>query len=259
MIISIMRDPREGLNTDGTIRTGVCRERVPTAFEPIISAVLDAFNEVAADSSELLLYGSVATGTARVGRSDVDLIAVNTTEEWCRTVGEELSVRFSSQCRGVEIGHADRSDTDCDSDEAYGNRVFLRHYCASLAGPDTARSSAPFQGDKRAARGFNGDIGIRLAQWRTQDVRARAVARKTLLAASGVVSILGRTWTTDRASAANRWVEIEPDFAHEVALLLKWSDDDITATAAQLRAVLAPNGIVANVTNRFADTIGLWQ
>lgn len=254
-----MRDPREGLNADGTIRTGVGRERVPTAFEPIISDVLDAFDEVADDSSELLLYGSVATGTACVGRSDVDLVALETTEEWCREVGAELSARFSRLCRGVEIGHANRHDTLCDGDEAYGNRVFLRHYCASLAGPDAARSSAPFQGDARAARGFNGDIGLRLAQWRTGDVRAQAVARKTLLAASGVVSILGRTWTTDRETAANRWIEIEPDNAPEAAMLLKWVDDDSTATSAQLDAVLSPNGIVANVTHRFADTIGLWQ
>lgn len=247
------------MNADGTIRTGVCRERVPPAFKPIIADVMDAFEEVSDDSSELLLYGSVATGTACVGRSDVDLIALDTTEEWCREVGEELSARFSRLCRSVEIGHASSHDTRGDGDEAYGNRVFLRHYCTSLAGPDAVRSSAPFQGDAHAARGFNGDIALRLARWRTGDVRAGAVARKTLLAASGVVSILGNTWTTDRGTAANRWIEIEPDYAHEVAMLLRWVDDDSTATAAEVNVVLSPNGIVANVTHRFAESIGLWQ
>ncbi|MGP5072822.1 nucleotidyltransferase domain-containing protein [Arthrobacter rhombi] len=254
-----MRDPREGLNADGTIRTGACRERVPTAFEPIILDVLDVFNEVADDSSELLLYGSVATGTACVGRSDVDLVAIDTTPEWCREVGQELSVRFSKLCRGVEIGHASRHDSLGNGDKFYGNRVFLRHYCTSLSGPNVAGSWAPFQGDARAARGFNGDIGLSLTRWRSDTVSAQSIARKTLLAASGVVSVLDRTWTTDRGTAANRWVEIEPCYTHEVAMLLKWIDDDSTATATELNAVLSPNGIVANVTNRFADTIGLWQ
>lgn len=181
-----MRDPREGLNDDGTIRTGACRERVPAEFEPIISAVMNAFDEVADESSELYLYGSVATGTARAGLSDVDLVAIDVGEEWCREAGRRLSDQFASLCRGVEIGHASRSDYAGGGDEAYGNRVFLRHYCVPLAGQCMVRSSEPFQGDARAARGFNGDIGTRLARWCAEGGQARVVARKTLLAAPGL-------------------------------------------------------------------------
>lgn len=253
-----MQDPREGLNTDGTIRTGACRERVPMAFEPIVSDVLDEFAEVAADSSELHLYGSVATGTACAGRSDVDLVAIDVPEDWCREAGRRLSAHFSFLCRGVEIGHADHLDYVGDGDEAYGNRVFIRHYCVPLAGRDAVRSPSPFQGDARAARGFNGDIGTRLAQWRTGGATARSVARKTLLTAAGVVSVLDGTWTTDRDTATSRWAEIEPRHARGAAMLSTWLDDDSAATAAELDEVLSPDGVVANVADRFAAIVGVW-
>lgn len=252
-----MLDPMEGLNADGTIRTGACREQVPTAFEPVIAAVLDEFAVVATESSELHLYGSVATGTARVQFSDVDLVAIDVPADWCKDAGRRLSVRFSRLCRGVEIGRADRSDYAGDGDEAYGNRVFLKHYCVHLAGRDAVRSQSQFPGDARAARGFNGDIGARLAHWRTGSGTAQSIARKTLLAAAGVVSVMDGTWTTDRVTAAARWAEIDPAHIGSAKLLRTWIDDR-TATAAEREAVLAPGGIVADVADRFATSIGLW-
>ena len=253
-----MKDPREGLNADGTIRTGAGRRRVPAAFEPIIAAVLEEFDRVAAVASELHLYGSVAMGTARAGRSDVDLVAIDVPADWCADAGRRLSARFSDLCRGVEIGDAHRSDYTGDGDETFGNRVFLRHYCVHLAGRDAVRSHSPFQGDARAARGFNGDIGARLAHWRTGGGTAQSIARKTLLAAAGVVSVVNDTWTTDRGTAADRWAEIEPDHARGADLLRTWVDDDRTATAAERGSVLAPGGIVDSVADRFAAEIGLW-
>jgi hypothetical protein len=53
-----------------------------------------------------------------------------------------------------------------DSDAAYGNRVFLRHYCVHLAGPDPAAALSAFPADARAARGFNGDLGWHRRRWR---------------------------------------------------------------------------------------------
>jgi hypothetical protein len=254
-----VRDPREGLNADGTIRTGVDRRRVPPAFEPVIAAVLDAFEALGDESAELHLYGSVANGTARPGISDVDVVAVDVPEDWPEHWSRRLPAQFSALCRGVEIGRGSRSDYVNDGDEAYGNRVFLRHYCVSLAGPDGLRSPAPFQGDARAARGFNGDIGLRLAQWRAGSPRARSVARKTLVAAAGVVSVLDGTWTTDRAGAARRWGEIAPNRAREMAMLLSWAEDDRVASADDLAQALASGGVVAAVVDRFAAVAGLWS
>lgn len=254
-----MRDPDEGLTPDGMIRTGADSSRVPTLFEPVVAAMIDAFDEVRGATAELHLYGSVATGTARAGISDVDIVAIDVPLDWAGATAARLSTQFASVCRGVEIGVAGHGDYVGEDDQAYGNRVFLRHYCVPLAGPDALRSPASFPGDARAARGFNGDIEIRLARWRHMSADARRVARKTLLAAAGVVSIRTGTWTTDRATAARSWGDFDLSRAAGMEALLGWADGAIAATPRELSTVLAPDGIVAEVADRFARDIGLWQ
>lgn len=170
-------DPEECLDPDGMIRTGARRDHVLAEFEPVLVAVAEAFHELSDECAELHLYGSVANGTALVGGSDVDLVAIGAPEGWAHEVGAVLSEQFVDLCRGVEIGSAEHADFRGDGDEAYGNRVFLHHYCVPVAGSDALRSREPFPGDARAARGFNGDIGRRLEVWRSK-ADSRRVARK---------------------------------------------------------------------------------
>lgn len=250
-------DPEERLNPDGTIRTGARRDRVPAEFEPVLVAAVEAFRGLSDELAELHLFGSVATGMARLGVSDVDLVAIGVPEQWARDIGAALAARFVDLCRGVEIGPGRPADFRGDGDAAYGNRVFLRHYCVPLAGPDALRSQEPFPGDARAARGFNGDIGRCLDAWRS-DADPRRVARKTLLAAAGLISVHYRTWTTDRGTAARRWAELDPDRAADIARLLTWAEGSRVASAAELAAVLERNGVVAAVVHRFAAEVGLW-
>jgi hypothetical protein len=58
------------------------------------------------------------------------------------------------------------------------------------------------------------------------------VARKTLLAVAGIVSVHDRTWTTDRELAARRWAAVDPARAAGLTTLLDWSDDRASAGAA---------------------------
>jgi hypothetical protein len=132
---------------------------------------------------------------------------------------------------GVEIAAAEAEDLAGDSDAAYGFRVFLRHYCIHLAGPDPSAWLPAFPADTRAARGFNGDIARHCRRWRQElgsgtvpaDLLGVRAARKTLLAVAGLVSVCDRTWTTDRARAARRWGEIEPGTAAPLRRLLSWA------------------------------------
>jgi hypothetical protein len=255
-----MRDPDEGLTADGLICTGVRRDRVPADFEPELASVIDSFDELGDASAELYLYGSVATGMAHVGRSDVDLMAIGVPAAWARGTSARLSARFADLCRGVAIGEAQRADFRGDGDEAYGWRVFLRHYCVPVAGADAVRQAAPFAGDRRAARGLNGDIALHLARWReAQGVDARRVARKALLAAAGVISVHDRTWTTDRSTAAHRWATLEPDRAADMAAMLAWSEDARQASPGDVAVALSPEGIVAAIVDRFGSEVGFWR
>ncbi len=257
-----MPDPREGLEPDGTIRTGAHADWIADRFRPLLSSAVDVVHAISPAAS-VYVYGSVATGQARSPDSDVDLLVVGLAESDGADIARTESARFGWLCRAVEIVVATPADFDGDSDRAHGGRVFLHHYCVHLAGPDVDRATAPFRGDRRAARGFNGDIGEHLDRWR-HDVDdadpselGRRVARKTLLATAGLVSVHDRTWTTDRRRAARRWGELHPHLRAGVDRLAAWADRTEEADRAEVRMRL--DDTVAPIVDQFDALIGLWQ
>jgi uncharacterized protein len=255
-----MADPEEGVAADGTIRTGARRDRVPAAFEPVLADAAAA----GGSGASLYVYGSVATGTARLGSSDVDLLSIDLPE--AAVLGQRLSARYADRCRGVELAAATAADFAGDTDAAYGGRVFLRHYCVHLAGPDPSRALPAFPADARAARGFNGDLGQYFRRWRqalesgtvAADLLGVRVGRKTLLAVAGLVSVHDRTWTTDRARAARRWGEIEPGLAAQLGLLHSWATGERHPDREEVRRALADDGVVPVIVERFGRLIGFW-
>jgi hypothetical protein len=259
----LVRDPGEGIAADGTITTGVARSRMPQPFEPVVSTAVEAIADAGHDASAYL-YGSVATGRARHPQSDVDLLAVGLRPGLAAELGRELSSQFSGLCRGAEIAAATPDDLAGESDGAYGFRLFLRHYCIHFAGPDYARGLPLFPADARAARGFNGDIAQHSARWRDALAAGdeprqlgRQLARKTLLAVAGLVSIHDATWTTDRALAAHRWADIEPDLGPALQALLAWSDGLMLPGQQAVRHML--DITIPRIIAAFAETIGLWS
>jgi hypothetical protein len=169
-----VRDPLEGLSESGTIRTGADIRHVAVAFRPIHQAAT-AGVRMSAPAASLYDYGSVVTGQARIGVSDVDLLTIGLPTSDARVIGTQLSKRFAHVCRGVEVGAAQARDFVGESDECYGNRAFLRHYCDLLDGPDLHRPKRVFEGARRAARGFNGDIGQHARRWRRRSSRHSAI------------------------------------------------------------------------------------
>jgi uncharacterized protein len=254
-----MADPDEGVAADGTIRTGARRDRVPELFEPVLADAI-----AAAGGASLYVYGSVANGTARPRLSDVDLLSIDFPEP--AAAGQSLSARYADRCRGVEIAAATTADLAAEGDDAYGFRVFLRHYCVHLAGPDPSAALPAFPADTRAARGFNGDIGQHLRRWRHQlesgavpaDRLGLRVARKTLLAVAGLVSVHDHTWTTDRSRAALRWGELAPGQSAQLGLLNSWTTGERRAGGPDVCRAVAADGVVAAIVGQFAGLIGLW-
>jgi len=147
----------------------------------------------------------------------------------------------------------------------------MRHYCLHLSGPDPARNRPAFRADARAARGFNGDIGLCLDDWRATLTGAEAseaslitalgrrVARKTLFAAASLVSHYDSTWTTDREIAAQRLAQVWPRQAERLAMMYGWSEGSVVATRQHLASALDQGGTVDEVVQRFRDSIGLWD
>ena len=258
-----VRDPDEGVGPGGTIMTGARRDRVPAAFEPVVSAAVTAV-EAAGGGVQLYLYGSVATGRARIVRSDVDLLSIGLGAAVAEQISRELSDRFRALCRAVEIGPAQPEDFVGSGDEAYGLRVFLRHYCVQLAGEPWTDLAPAFPADVCAARGFNGDVGAHVRRWREAlgsgadpSRVANRLARKTLLAVASLVSVHDAIWTTDRVGAASRWAAIDQASAPDMQVLVDWSECATPAGLEDVQRVL--DGTVARVVRAFTETIGLWS
>jgi uncharacterized protein len=254
-------DPDEGVAADGTIRTGARRDRVPAAFEPVLA---DAVAFVAGSGASLYLYGSVANGSVRPGSSDVDLLSIGLSD--AAVLGQRLSGRYADRCRGVEVAAAQAAEFVGDTDPAYGYRVFIRHYCVHLGGPDLSAALPAFPANARAARGFNGDLGRHLRHWR-QGLESEAVAadllgvraaRKALLALAGLVSVHDHTWTTDRSHAVRRWSELEPGLASQLGRLHCWANGERRPARDEVERALAADGIVSAIADRFGRLIGLW-
>ncbi|GAA1357815.1 hypothetical protein GCM10009596_09640 [Arthrobacter rhombi] len=267
-----MLDPLEGLDAHGFITTGVRRDRVPPTFEPLLdqacaglSSALPSAVAPGQARAGLYLYGSVATGRAVSGVSDVDLFTIGLPSDVSTAVARQLSSRHAGLCRAVEIGAAQPEDFVGTGDAAYGNRVFLRHYCLPLLGAETSEDVGPFRGDLAAARGFNGDIGSCLERWRqllAEGATAslgRRIARKTLLAVAGLVSVHDATWTTDRMTSAKRWSLIRPDLAPPLLQLAAWAEGISLPAASDVRACLEGDGVVPAVVDDFRRRIGLWS
>lgn len=271
-----MRDPREGIDPDGNIRTGAHRSRVPARYEPVLAALTDVV-ATAPEPVSLYVYGSVATGTARAPASDVDVVGIGLSATGAASAGTRLNRQFENLCRAVEIGVVRPEDLGGDGDAAYGNRAFLRHYCVHLTGPDVTAGWPAFRADARAARGFNGDLAEHHRRWLNDlDVieamgagdgptgdavraMARRVARKTLLAVAGLVSVRDRTWTTDRVRAAHRWGELHPPLSAGLTQLSAWGESAWPVQCNEVRRSVQRNGTVHQVVTAFGQEIGMWR
>ena len=257
-----MHDPLEGVTAEGTIRTGADRARIPADLWPVLEAAVDL---ACAERPEVsvYVYGSVATGQAKIPTSDVDLLTIQLPVDAANQISGVLSSRFGDLCRGVEIAVSTDGDFVGEGDEAYGGRVFLHHYCVHLAGPERDRAVEDFPADDRAVRGFNGDIALHARRWRHDlahvepEVLGRRVARKTLLAVAGLVSIRDDTWTTDRDHAARRWSQIEPDRGDDLERLLAWSSGRSHPTGSQIATML--DDTIDGVVTTFGGQIGFWN
>ena len=113
-----MRDPDEGSSEAGVIETGALRQRIAGAFTQVLDEAVQAV-QVLGDPAGLCVYGSGATGQARVGQSDVDVLTIDVDNDHAAALATDLSRQFRSVCRGVEIASpAHTEDLEQGTDEA---------------------------------------------------------------------------------------------------------------------------------------------
>lgn len=246
------RDPAEGVNADGVIVTGAAPERIPAGYRPVLTDCTNLLGKVFGDRlHSLYVYGSVATGQARPPRSDLDLMAVwssETAADEAAAAATELSARHAALVREVALASSTLVEVLADDRDGLGLRCFLRHYCVWLAGSDLRPSLRPCTPSRAVADGFNDDVRALVKRWRADldaahttaavAAVARTAARKLLLVTATLESAGHGGWTTDRATGADLLATHHPEWAYTARLAVGWCTDPGAPAARDVRRLL---------------------
>ncbi|MFF4504756.1 nucleotidyltransferase domain-containing protein [Streptomyces sp. NPDC001401] len=254
-----------GLDAQGCIEREGSLARVPHAFRPVVAAARDRLIEVfGARLDSAYLYGSIPRGTARVGRSDLDLLVVLREEpseadrEATRALGGAVGKGFA-QIDGVGILLYSRTRLLSEA-ETYDLGWFVACLCTPLLGEDLAEYLPRYRPDSVLARETNGDLALLLPRWRQRIAEAENPestenaddARRPLvrfmsrhLVRTGFTLVMPRWngWTSDLAEMAEAFGAYYPERAEQM----------------RAAAVLGyePTGDAA-VLHSYVDDLGPW-
>lgn len=156
-----------GLDAQGFIEREGSLGRIPQPFRPVVAAVRDRVLELFGPRlHSAYLYGSIPRGTARVGRSDLDLLLALRDEpsdadrEGVRELGEALDKEFP-QIDGVGTLLYGR-DVLLSDLERHDLGWFVACLCTPLLGDDLAEYLPRYRPDSLLARETNGDLALLL-------------------------------------------------------------------------------------------------
>ncbi|MEU3613066.1 nucleotidyltransferase domain-containing protein [Streptomyces sp. NPDC006872] len=249
----------KGLDPQGHIAREGSLARVPHAYRPVVAAARDRLSAVFGTRlHSAYLYGSIPRGTARVGRSDLDLLAVlreeptDTDRADARALDEALDKEFPQIDGGgtLLVGHACvLSDL-----ERHDLGWFVACLCTPLLGEDLAEFLPRYRPDSLLARETNGDLALVLPRWRdrigsaddSEEARrplVRFMSRHLVRTAFTLVMPRWNGWTSDLHEMAEAFGGYYPQRAEQL----------------RAAAVLgyAPRGDRAVLTS-YVDDLGPW-
>ena len=248
----------KGLDAQGYLEREGSLGRIPHPFRPVVAAardrVLDLFGS---RLHSAYLYGSIPRGTARVGRSDLDLLLAlrddptDADRDGVRALGEALDKEFP-QIDGVGTLLYGR-DLLLSELERHDLGWFVACLCTPLLGDDLAEYLPRYRPDPLLARETNGDLALLLPRWRerieaadsdeTRRPLVRSLSRHLVRTAFTLVMPRWNGWTSDLTEMAEIFAAYYP------------------AQADQLRAAAVlghtPTGD-ATVLRTYVDDLGPW-
>ncbi|MFJ2262534.1 nucleotidyltransferase [Streptomyces sp. NPDC087844] len=190
---------KRGLDALGYIEREGSPGRVQAAFRPVAAAARDRMLDVfGARLHSAYLYGSIPRGTARVGRSDLDMLLALREEPTeadradARTLDEALDKEFA-QIDGAGTLLVGRAQVLSDL-ERHDLGWFVACLCTPLLGEDLAEELPRYRPDPLLARETNGDLALLLPRWRERIAGVTEVAGVT--EAAGVTRVTGVTGVT---------------------------------------------------------------
>ncbi|MGV4985315.1 nucleotidyltransferase domain-containing protein [Streptomyces sp. NRAIS4] len=232
-----------GLDALGFIAREGSLARVPVAFRPVVAAARDRLLEVFGTRlHSAYLYGSIPRGTARVGRSDLDLLVALRDEpaeadrDAVRALGEAVDKEFP-QIDGVGTLLYSR-DRLLSEPERYDLGWFVACLCTPLLGEDLAEYLPRYRPDSLLARETNGDLARWLPRWRERIAGAEDAeeARRPLvrfmsrhLVRTGFTLVMPRWngWTSDLREMAEVCGAYYPERAAQLRTTARYGYDPV--------------------------------
>ncbi|WP_180685349.1 nucleotidyltransferase domain-containing protein [Streptomyces gossypiisoli] len=227
-----MKPPPKGLDPEGYLAREGSPARVQAPFRPVVAAARDRLPDVfGARLHSAYLYGSIPRGTARVGRSDLDLLVALREEPGdadraaARALGEALDKDFP-EIDGVGTLLYGRARLLSEL-ETYDLGWFVACLCTPLLGADLAELLPRYRPDSLLARETNGDLALLLPRWRDRiaGVEDTDAARRPLvrfmsrhLVRTGFTLVMPRWggWTSDLAEMAGIFGAYYPTRAEQM-------------------------------------------
>ncbi|MGK3943645.1 nucleotidyltransferase [Streptomyces caeruleatus] len=221
----------KGLDAQGFIEREGSLGRIPQPFRPVVAAARDRVPALFGPRlHSAYLYGSIPRGTARVGRSDLDLLLALRDEptdadrEGVGELGEALDKEFP-QIDGAGTLLYSRARLLSDL-ERHDLGWFVACLCTPLLGDDLAEYLPRYRPDSLLARESNGDLALLLPRWRerlkaadSDETRTRLVrflSRHLVRTAFTLVMPRWNGWTSDLAEMAEVFAAYYPERAEQL-------------------------------------------
>ncbi|MFR9799884.1 nucleotidyltransferase domain-containing protein [Streptomyces sp. MS06] len=221
----------KGLDAEGHIAREGSLARVPHDFRAVVAATRARLPAVfGARLHSAYLYGSVPRGTARPGRSDLDLLLALREEptdadrEAVRRLGEGIDREFG-QIDGVGTLLYSRARLLSEA-ERHDLGWFVACLCTPLLGEDLAAELPRYRPDTLLARETNGGLGGLLPRWReqiasagTEETRRRLVRHMSRhLVRTGFTLVMPRWqgWTSELPEMAEVFGGYYPERAGQM-------------------------------------------
>jgi hypothetical protein len=250
-----MNPTARGLDDRGFIEREGSLSLIQPDFRPVVSAartgLLAGFGP---RMTSAYLYGSVPRGTARLGRSDLDLLLAlreDPTDDdraQADAVADGLNKQFA-QIDGVGLLVLSRSQVLSDL-ERHDLGWFVACLCTPLLGEDLAEYLPRYRPDSLLARETNGDLRLLLTRWRERIARGddprtldRQISRHLVRTGFTLVMPRWNGWTSDLTQMAEVFGTYYP----------QWADAMRQASEAAYEPVGAPHTLRA-----YTEDLGPW-
>ncbi|MET7987025.1 nucleotidyltransferase [Streptomyces sp. NPDC005281] len=254
---------RSGLDAQGYIEREGSPARVPSAFRPVVAAARERLLDVfGAWLDGAYLYGSIPRGTARVGRSDLDLLLslreepTDTDRADARALEGALDEEFAEiDGVGALLFSRTRLLSDLETNDL---GWFVACLCTPLLGEDLAEHLPRYRPDALLARETNGDLALLLPRWReriaaadTDEARrplVRSMSRHLVRTGFTLVMPRWNGWTSSLGEMAEAFGTYYPRRAAEMR----------SAAVRGYEPAGGPAVLRGAVLRAYADDLGPW-